>query len=203
MTKASNLVHVNVVPPWEYNCLSTSLTLVSADKPSHVLIRHATPADAAAIADLLGQLGYPSSEADVRARLNVLAGETDSFVMAAECEGSVPAAGVCHVMRVLHDSDPVAFITAFVVNSAMRRKGVGRKMIQALESEAVARGCHRIMLTSAERRTGAHSFYEAVGYSHTGRRFTRQLQDSMRLPGSSTAAAARPITRVDSARGKQ
>ncbi|MFN2398489.1 MAG: GNAT family N-acetyltransferase [Gemmatimonadaceae bacterium] len=162
---------------------------MSADKPSDVLIRHATPADAAAIADLLGQLGYPSSEADVWTRLNVLAGETDSFVLTAECEGAVPAAGACHVMRVLHDSDPVAFITAFVVTGAMRRKGVGRTLIHALESEAVARGCHRIMLTSAERRTDAHAFYESVGYSHTGRRFTRQLRESVTLPGSSAVVA--------------
>jgi GNAT superfamily N-acetyltransferase len=48
-------------------------------------------------------------------------------------------------------------------------------LIARAEDEARAWQCGRIMVTSAERRADAHTFYQALGYEYTGRRFAKMV----------------------------
>lgn len=140
-----------------------------------LIIRDATPADAPAIAALLGELGYPAQAEEVRHRLAKLVLGDEVVILLATCDEQTVGLASCHVMRVLHESAPVGFLGALVVTGSRRREGIGRKLIAAIEAEAVARGCRRVTLTSAERRVSAHAFYERLGYVHTGRRFAKQF----------------------------
>jgi GNAT superfamily N-acetyltransferase len=65
----------------------------------------------------------------------------------------------------------VARIMAFVVGFEERGQGVGRTMISTIEDWARQREAAEIMLTTHERRAGAHEFYRRMGYDRTGHRF--------------------------------
>ena len=53
------------------------------------------------------------------------------------------------------------------VASAERGGGIGRAMIEWAIAESRKRGCGLVQLTSDKRRSGAHAFYEALGFQAT------------------------------------
>ena len=56
-----------------------------------------------------------------------------------------------------------------------RGTGVGRAMIEWAITQAAARGCGLVQLTSDKRRPGAHRFYAALGFVATHEGFKRTL----------------------------
>jgi ribosomal protein S18 acetylase RimI-like enzyme len=54
------------------------------------------------------------------------------------------------------------------VHPAMRRQGVGRLIMRAIEESAAAKGFQRLILETADNQPEAISFYEAIGYQRTG-----------------------------------
>ena len=137
-------------------------------------IRDAWAGDVAAIAELLRQLGYPADEAAVRGRLERLAASGDRVLVAA-ADGRVVGLATLHVSPSIEHDDPAGKLTALVVDQDHRGRGVGRALVEAMESEARARGCAVFFLTTAERRGDAHAFYERVGLEYTGRRYAKTL----------------------------
>lgn len=138
-------------------------------------IRPASPADAPALASLLGELGYPCEANQVRARMaRVL---PDDCVFVAVDEGAVDALGMLSLHRFsgLHDDAPVALITALVVAERARGLGVGRRLVDRAVETARGWGCTRVMVTTHVRRAGAHAFYERIGFELTGRRYAKAL----------------------------
>jgi GNAT superfamily N-acetyltransferase len=137
-------------------------------------IRDGRAGDVAAIAELLRQLGYPADEAAVRGRLERLAASGDRVLVAA-ADGRVVGLATLHVSPSIEHDDPAGKLTALVVDQDHRGRGVGRALVEAMESEARARGCAVFFLTTAERRGDAHAFYERVGLEYTGRRYAKTL----------------------------
>jgi GNAT superfamily N-acetyltransferase len=137
-------------------------------------IRDARPEDSAAIADLLGQLGYPAAAEAVEPRLSGLRAAGDRLVVA-ELDGEVVGLADLHVSPSLEHDRPAAKLAALVVDERHRGAGVGRALVAAMEAEARARGCAVLFLTTAERRADAHAFYERVGLEYTGRRYAKTL----------------------------
>ena len=140
-----------------------------------VVIRDAHPADAGALAPLLGQLGYPAEADAVAKRLDQLAASDTDRVVVAELDGAVVGLAAVHVALSVEYDEPAAKLSAIVVDEDHRRCGVGEALAAALEAEARARGCCLIFLTTAERRDGAHVFYRRIGWEETGRRFVKRL----------------------------
>ena len=139
-------------------------------------IRDAEQADAAAVADLLGQLGYPTSPEGAEARLERLRVVGDRVVVA-ELDGRTVGLAHLQVAPAIERDRPAAKIGALVVDDAHRGRGVGRALLDAVEAEARVRGCELLFLTTAERRDDAHAFYERVGLEYTGRRYARTLSE--------------------------
>jgi N-acetylglutamate synthase-like GNAT family acetyltransferase len=142
---------------------------------SPIALRDAIIEDATVIAALLGELGYPSQPDGVRMRLARLLAREGSRVFVAERAGRVLGVLGLHRMPVLTSLSDIAMIIALVVTEGERRSGVGRMLIARAEDEARAWQCGRIMVTSAERRADAHTFYQALGYEYTGRRFAKMV----------------------------
>jgi ribosomal protein S18 acetylase RimI-like enzyme len=63
-----------------------------------------------------------------------------------------------------------AVIEGVRVDSAMRDRGIGRRLIQWAVERARERGCGMVQLTSNKTRTDAIRFYESLGFvaSHEG-----------------------------------
>jgi predicted N-acetyltransferase YhbS len=137
-------------------------------------IRPATPDDAEAITSLLVELGYPSSTADVDARLRSMLAASETVLVAAR-NGAPVGVITIHVTPVLHRPTPVGRITALVVTERARGQGVGQALVAAAESMVVGRGCGLIEVTSNQQRIEAHAFYERLGYERTSHRFKKAL----------------------------
>jgi len=65
------------------------------------------------------------------------------------------------------------FINSMAVLSGWRRRGVGRKLLAAVEQWAQEKGATGIELTVFEFNSGARALYEQVGYTTTQRRMTK------------------------------
>ena len=68
-------------------------------------------------------------------------------------------------------------IIALAVSPDARRQGIGRKLLSALEAQAVKEGYTFIRLNCNILRTDAHAFYQQMGYTcdKTQKRFIKTL----------------------------
>jgi N-acetylglutamate synthase-like GNAT family acetyltransferase len=138
-------------------------------------IRDARPEDAEALAALVGQLGYPTTAPAVVRRLaRMEASEADRLVVA-EADGEVVGLASLHESLSVEYDEPAAKLSAIVVDERHRRCGIGEALVAEMEAEARRRGCCLIFLTTAERRSDAHAFYQRLGFEETGRRFAKAL----------------------------
>jgi GNAT superfamily N-acetyltransferase len=146
----------------------------AASAPS-VTVREAQPGDAAAVAVLLGELGYPSTPEQTAERLERIAGDPATWLVVAELDEEVAGFGVLHVQNLVERDEPGVEVAGLVVGERFRRRGVGELLMAALEDEARDRGGKTMVLNTAHRRADAHAFYEALGYEHTGRRYAKKI----------------------------
>jgi GNAT superfamily N-acetyltransferase len=137
-------------------------------------IRDAVAGDSQAIANLLGQLGYPADPDAIEPRLERLRIVGDRVVVA-EADRSVVGLAQLHVSPSLEYDRPAAKLAALVVDESHRGEGIGRALVETMEAEARERGCVLLFLTTAARRKDAHAFYERVGLQETGKRFAKDL----------------------------
>ena len=142
---------------------------------SALTIRPAVAADAPAIARMLDQLGYPTEASEIPKRLERLAERPGTTVFVAEQRGAPVGVVTVHLFASLHTSEPVAWLTALVVDETARGTGVGSALVQRAEEWAARHGASRLALTSALRRTEAHEFYKTRDYVHTGVRLAKEL----------------------------
>ena len=125
---------------------------------------------------LLGELGYPASEAQAAARIERVDADASTWLAVAEVDGEIAGFGALHVQNLIERDDVGTHVAALVVGEQFRRRGVGEALMDALEDEARARGSRYLALNTAHRRGDAHAFYEALGYEHTGRRYGKELR---------------------------
>jgi GNAT superfamily N-acetyltransferase len=138
-------------------------------------IRTARPGDAEGIAGLLGELGYPADAARVGRRLERIAADPSSELFVAEVDGELAGLGGLHVLPLVEHDELGCMLTAMVVAARHRRRGIGAELVGAVERDARSRGCSRLVLSSADRRSDAHAFYESLGFEATGRRFVKSI----------------------------
>jgi len=141
---------------------------------SDVCIRNATVDDAAAIAALIGQLGYDATRAEVEERLRRIEASGHA-VLVAEAEAEVIGCLSTSTMHVLHRPAPVGRISMMVVDERYRGQRIGARMVKAAERLLSANGCQLVEITSNLRRVDAHRFWERLGYERTSARFAKDV----------------------------
>jgi len=130
-----------------------------------ITIRVGALADAAPIAELLTELGYPASAADVRQRLAYWLPEPASRVLVAERDGVVVGSIALHVIPYLERTGRWLRIESLVVSKPDRQAGIGRALLGAAERLARRWGCLQIEVTSLRSRADAHAFYRRLGFT--------------------------------------
>lgn len=142
-------------------------------------IRPARPADAPAVTALLHELGYPSNtDEEVTGRLAQWSSRGDLLVLVAAVGPRIVGVAALAVIPFFERPGCWGRVVALVVDAHVRGSGVGRRLMAATEEAALARGCVRMEISSARRRTGAHAFYRSAGYterSDTAARFLKDL----------------------------
>lgn len=141
-------------------------------------VREAVPEDAATVATLLVELGYPDNdEVGVRARLADWAAEASGTVLVAEREDEVVGVIAVFALPFIERAGKWGRIVALVTSESCRGQGVGRDLVVAAEDAALRLGCVRMEVTSANRRIGAHAFYERLGYENWADQAGRFLKE--------------------------
>ena len=140
--------------------------MTSAVQAAEIRVRRARASDVAQLAPLCGQLGYPSSEEEVRGRLaGIEAAPLHELWVAETSDGKLAGFLNAFVMRTI-DTDARVEVAALVVDDAQRSLGVGALLIAQAEAWGREHGCKTIGLRSNVIRDRAHKFYVRLGYVH-------------------------------------
>jgi GNAT superfamily N-acetyltransferase len=127
-----------------------------------MIIRHAQPKDAEALARLSGELGYPVPEDVMRERVikltehqAVFVADTDHLVL-----GWIDVGLSFHLQSGLR-----AEIGGLVVSADARGQGIGRELLVRAEQWAREKGMNEVLLRSNSKRADAHRFYLRENYT--------------------------------------
>lgn len=74
-----------------------------------------------------------------------------------------------------HCGTPSAIVEDVVVSSAQQGQGIGQKMMVRASELARQAGCYKLVLSSNQKRTRAHAFYESLGFQRHGFSFLMDL----------------------------
>lgn len=143
---------------------------------SSVQIRSARAEDCGWLAELAGQLGYPSTAAETAKRLAGMEGSRECAGFVAEVRSEVVGWIGVFIYRCM-EADARAEINGFIVEERVRSQGIGSKLLARAEEWARQRGCATIGLKSNVIRERAHKFYERLGYKavKTQKAFRKEL----------------------------
>jgi ribosomal protein S18 acetylase RimI-like enzyme len=133
---------------------------------SGLKIRRVRPADAARIAALSGQLGYPASAKQMSARLKSVLRQKNGVCFVAE-SGEGTLIGWVHVsVTPLLEAELRSEINGLVVDECARSHGAGAQLLDAAEKWAKKMRSTGMSVRSNVLRDRAHEFYERQGYKH-------------------------------------
>ena len=120
-------------------------------------------------------LGYAVSPTEMRTRLEQILAD-DDYVTLVACDHNEVVGFIGTRVGPLYESDGLyGQIMALAIANDRQRRGTGRALIEAAESEIAARGARVVLVTTGHQRADAHAFYEKNGYTFTGRRYTKVI----------------------------
>lgn len=140
------------------------------------IIRSYKAADLAAIADLMEDLGYPSTVAEMQRRMDVIESNPFCHTFVAELDGQVVGMIGIRISTNYEVDDVVTYISALVVNKELQGRGIGKQLIRYVEDWSIRNGSSILYLTSGIKveRKAAHEFYKRLGFEITGYRFVKK-----------------------------
>jgi GNAT superfamily N-acetyltransferase len=131
-----------------------------------VTIRGARSGDAPRLADLSGQLGYPTTAAEITKRLRKLKPASQNALFVAE-SAEAGVVGWTHVsVTHLVEVGTRAELNGLIVAEGQRSLGAGARLLKAAEDWARKHDCPSMSVRSNVIRDRAHRFYERQGYQH-------------------------------------
>ncbi len=131
-----------------------------------VEIREALESDAPALAELAGQLGYPSDPAIIRERIHQLGESRDHSVLVACIAGVV--VGWVDIVIIDHlVSGRRGEIAGLIVSSKHRNARIGTQLLREAEGLLARAGLDTVVVRSRTQREDAHRFYVREGYRLT------------------------------------
>src|SRR5262245_27560461 len=126
-------------------------------------IRRARASDVARLASLSGELGYPTTTAEMKRRFRRVKPAALNAIFVAESEGEV--IGWTHVsVSFLLEVPLRAEINGLNVSERSRSLGTGTQLLEAAEAWARTKKCEGMSVRSNVIRDRAHAFYERNGY---------------------------------------
>ena len=142
-----------------------------------IVTREAEVADIPVLADLMVQLGYDTTTAEMETRFATIRNHPDYKTFVAVVEDSIIGMiGLAKGYYYEHNGMYLR-ILALVTNATFRKNGVGKALIEKAENWAKEIGAATILLNcgNREERTAAHIFYKGLGYSVKSSGFVKKL----------------------------
>lgn len=136
-----------------------------------ITIRSARPSDADDIAELYRQLVSNSAIAVLPERIAEISGDANTTLFVCEYQDSICGTALVSLCAdVMFKSQPFAVVENLVVKTALRRLGIGKRLLKEIERFCLARDCSKIMLLSAAHREQAHRFFQQAGFAGSAKR---------------------------------
>jgi GNAT superfamily N-acetyltransferase len=136
-------------------------------------IRAALADDSPQLAALMGELSYPTTSEFIQEKFAQLSSTSGTKIVVADYDGKVIGLLSFSILPLLHLEGGLGRITALVVASQFKGRGIGKRLVAEAEAFAWNNRCARVEITSGEQRAEAHAFYEAIGYKQDSRRFVK------------------------------
>ena len=125
-------------------------------------IRVAKKTDVVSLAKLSGELGYPTTLAEMESRFDKLSDKFDNVIYVAELDSIV---GWIHVAVIQSlESNPFVEICGLVVAESYRGVGIGTRLVSMAESWAQEKGYKQIRVRTNILREDTRKFYKQVGF---------------------------------------
>ncbi|MGH9743943.1 MAG: GNAT family N-acetyltransferase [Candidatus Acidiferrum sp.] len=135
-------------------------------KTAKLTVRRARAGDASRLAELSGQLGYPTTAEEITKRIGKLKTAAPNALFVAESR-KAGVIGWAHVsVTHLLEVGTRAELNGLVVEEGHRSLGAGATLLEAAEAWAQKHGCPVLSVRSNVLRDRAHKFYELHGYEH-------------------------------------
>ncbi|HET7230320.1 MAG TPA: GNAT family N-acetyltransferase [Longimicrobium sp.] len=147
--------------------------MTRSDPP--LVIRPANEDDVPALASLATHLGYPTTEAQMRARMQRIGADANYATLVAETNGRVIGYAGMTWKWAYVDDRPRGELLSLVVSPEARGQGAGAALMAAAEEWMRQHGAGSVHLTTALHRDRAHAFYERIGYTRTGYRYVKKF----------------------------
>lgn len=128
-------------------------------------IRKAELGDAEEISRLALELGYGTSYIDIKNRLMTLCGSERHLIAVAAIDESSLVGWIAAEVRLILESGERLELVGLVVDARVRRKGVGRALVETVEGWAKELGLSRVVVRSNIVRPESHRFFETIGYA--------------------------------------
>ncbi len=133
-----------------------------------IKVRKAIQKDADQLVFLMRELieGEENDPAAVRNELEQME-QDDHYFLAVACEGKTIVGSIMGVLcrDICKGCRPFLVIENVITKDGWRGKGVGCLLFETVEQWGKDHRCAYSMLVSGCNRTGAHVFYEQIGYS--------------------------------------
>jgi len=142
-----------------------------------LVTRRARSSDVRRVAELSGQLGYPTTAAEITKRMRRLKPASQNALFVAE-SADAGVVGWAHVsVTHLVEVGTRAELNGLIVAEDQRSLGAGARLLEAAEDWARKHGCPSMSVRSNVIRERAHKFYERQGYEHykTQKAFRKRL----------------------------
>lgn len=143
--------------------------------PDQVIIRDLTLEDYKALKPLLDELGYLSTEDEVKERLSKIVPDKNFKALLAEDQGKVVGFIGLSKSYTYERNGCYVRILALVVAGEYRSRGIGTQLVAAAEEWARQNGASLIALNSGLQRVEAHKFYENKGFRKKWYGFIKEL----------------------------
>lgn len=126
-----------------------------------------------------GQLGYPSSVPDTQKRVESLLASGDHAIFVAEHSENQIIAWIHAYTRQSLTSGDLAEIGGLIVSKEFRGKGIGRRLLSAVETWALGKNRFKLRVRSQIQREDARQFYSDMGFAETKRQvvFAKTLKN--------------------------
>lgn len=127
-------------------------------------VRRFGPGDVLRVAQLAGQLGYPSTPDEVVHRLRAMEHSRERAVFVAERASDQIVGWIGIGLFRCAELDSFAEISGFVVDEHSRSCGIGGQLLTAAEQWARSMGSSVLCVSSNAVRERAHRFYQNHGF---------------------------------------
>jgi len=145
---------------------------MGTEKSMNYVIRKANVNDAVPLSPLCSQLGYPAADEEMRIRLQDILNDGEHAIFVAVLTSGQVVGWVHVFIYKLFHTDFMAEVAGLVVDKACRKQGIGRSLMETVESWAKEKDCVIVSLRSNVIRKEAHVFYQGIGYDLVKEQYT-------------------------------